>query len=389
MALGVNTTDIAGDAGASLDSFSARVGRRPTVAMWYQSWSEPLFYWSQMPVVDARGGIPMVTWEPVTSNGKGVPLESIAAGQHDAYLVTAARAAREWGRPFFVRFAHEMNGSWYPWGRGVHGNTSHQYIAAWRHVVGVFRREGAANVRWVWSPNATSPWVPRFESLYPGDSWVDWVALDGYNWGPLKGSGWRSFARVFAPSYEAMAVLTRKPIMIGETGAPERGGNKARWIRQALLRDLPRRMPNVRALVWFDRLKETDWRVNSSPGTLAAFRNAAVSRSMSLSAAGLLAVQPRSKLAPRTALRRPRIHAGWRSLGLQVRLRGSRCFSCAATVTLKRGNATARIRMRRRGRRFRASLTHLRRGPLRFRISLRDGANHRLAASRVRRLYIR
>jgi len=171
-----------------------------------------------------------------------------------------------------VRFAHEMNGNWYPWGSGVNGNTAARYIAAWRHVVRIFRRAGASNVRWVWSPNVYGNNGARaFAPLYPGNRWVDWVALDGYNWGPLRTSGWVGFGDLFGPSYDAMTRLTRKPLMIAETATSEHGGDKAAWIRDALEVTLPTRFPRVRALVWFDREKETDWRVTSSPAALLAF----------------------------------------------------------------------------------------------------------------------
>jgi beta-mannanase len=284
VALGVNTTD-APDRAAAIDSFAARVGRSPAIVMWYQSWTEPLFYPSQMTTVASRHAVPLITWEP-----DGVPLRQIASGARDAYIRQAAVAARAWGRPFFVRFAHEMNGNWYSW--GVRGNSSSDYVRAWRHVVRVFRQAGATNVRWVWSPNVTGYSAARFNRLFPGDRWVDWVGLDGYNWGAYKPSGWRSFRAVFSRSYARLARLTRKPMMIAEAGAPEQGGNKANWIRGGLLRELPRRMPRVRAVVWFDRKKEADWRVDSSRASLSAFRSAARSRLFSLGAHGLLAVKP-------------------------------------------------------------------------------------------------
>ena len=71
-----------------------------------------------------------------------------------------------------------MNGDWVPWGLGVNGNTARDYVAAWRHLVTVFAEEGASNVRWVWSPNVNPDGYLPFERLYPGDRWVDWLALD-------------------------------------------------------------------------------------------------------------------------------------------------------------------------------------------------------------------
>src|SRR5436853_485094 len=83
-----------------------------------------------------------LAWLPwVTTGGVGRPayaLRAIAAGEHDAYVREWARAAAAWGGPLYLRFAHEMNGDWYPWSVGVNGNTSADYQAAWRHVVDIF-----------------------------------------------------------------------------------------------------------------------------------------------------------------------------------------------------------------------------------------------------------
>ena len=65
--------------------------------------------------------------------------------------------------------------------------------------------------------------------------------------------------------------------MIAETASTELGGDKAKWITQGLLTDVPSRFPRVRAVVWFQENKETDWRVNSSSSALAAYRKAASS----------------------------------------------------------------------------------------------------------------
>ena len=65
--------------------------------------------------------------------------------------------------------------------------------------------------------------------------------------------------------------------MIAEIACTEEGGDKADWIRQGLLNDLPTLFPKVRAVIWFQEQKETDWRVNSSDAALAAFKQVAVS----------------------------------------------------------------------------------------------------------------
>jgi hypothetical protein len=68
-------------------------------------------------------------------------------------------------------------------------------------------------------------------------------------------------------------------VLIAETASTELGGDKAQWITQGLVTDLPARFPAVRAVIWFDENKETDWRVNSSAPALTGFRTAVASAS--------------------------------------------------------------------------------------------------------------
>lgn len=273
---------------AKLDAYAALVGRMPSRIEWYQDWAHPgvrEFDPVKMDGVVQRGALPIVTWNPWDdSAGAYQPaytLGTIVAGTYDSYIRQWARDAANWGHPFSLRFAPEMNGNWFPWGVGVGGNTSADYVAAWRHVVDIFRQEHATNVSWIWCPNVADAPQAVFASLYPGDSYVDWVGVDGYNWGTSQPGDpykhWVAFRDIFGASYYALTMLTIKPIMIAETASTELGGDKAQWITQGFLTDLPARFPNVRVVIWFDENKETDWRVNSSASALAAFRTVVAS----------------------------------------------------------------------------------------------------------------
>jgi hypothetical protein len=232
----------------------------------------------------------MVTWEPLSYHGRSYPLRAIARGRYDGYVRRAARRAAEWGRPILVRFAHEMNGNWYPWGAGIEGNDGRRYRRAWRRVVRIFRRAGADNVEWVWTPYIDGGRRP-FRAYFPGDRWVDWVGLDGFNWG--YGGRYLSFGGVFRSSYRRLARISRRPMMIAETGAYDHG--KPRWIRHALARDLPR-MHRIRALVWFNHpANGIDLRFNSSRRSLDAFRRAAGERYYRTSREALLAGPSRTR----------------------------------------------------------------------------------------------
>ena len=264
---------------STMEAFNDRVGRRAVIWHTYKNFDGDPFPYITVGTATEAGAVPLITWEPWNRN-----LRAIARGDEDGYLRGAARSAKGFGKPILLRFAHEMNGDWYPWGLGVNGNSAGDYVAAWRHVVNVFRHEGADNVRFVWAPN-----VGSFDSLYPGDEWVDFLGLDGYNWG-LKYNNWESFDEVFDSSYRAIVRLSHKPIIITEFASDELGGDKAAWVRHAFSPGVMDKYPQIRALVWFDENKETDWRVNSSAATLSAFQGALNQSLFGLDANGLLSL---------------------------------------------------------------------------------------------------
>ncbi|MGZ4676445.1 MAG: glycoside hydrolase family 26 protein [Acidimicrobiia bacterium] len=249
----------------------ALVGRHFDIDHRFQNWDvafpTPADQWD----VD-HGRIPMITWQPDSAS-----LDTIAAGGADAVIDARARAVAAFGHPLFLRFAHEMNADWYPWSGarastpGTHDAPA-KYVAAWRHVHDRFVAAGATNAVWVWNPNRAS--IPRAAwnaalRYYPGDDYVDWVGIDGYNRSRTHA---QSFTSIVTPLYDVFAA--RKPIMIGETASvegPDAAG-KAAWISAARTA-ITTRLPAVAALVWFDTEKQGfDWRVDSSPSALDAFR---------------------------------------------------------------------------------------------------------------------
>ena len=105
-------------------------------------------------------------------------------------------------------------------------------------------------------------------SLYPGDAYVDWTGLDGYNWGtnPASPRGWRTFDQLFRDTYDEIVegIAPSKPMMLAEVGSSEYGGSKADWIRDALAR-VPTEYQQIRALLWFDKFDDNmDWPIETS-----------------------------------------------------------------------------------------------------------------------------
>jgi beta-mannanase len=289
---------------SSVASYEQATGKQMTIIHWYALWGgwKHEFSRADLEVVDRRGSIPMITWEPWA----GVPNDpvwslraGILSGRHDAYIESWARGMAAYGKPVLLRFAHEMhNQPAYPWALDNFGNTASDYLAAWRHVRNIFDRNGANNVAWVWNPNtmgesSAASYAPIYRALYPGDAYVDWVGLDLYNTGPRLDWGapyWRSFASVASEPYAAVTALTNKPLVLGEVGSAETGGDKARWISEGLGPSLVQQFPRVRAIVWFDINKEESWAVQSSSSSRAAFVAALRQRQFMASAAELVPV---------------------------------------------------------------------------------------------------
>jgi beta-mannanase len=255
----------------AVDALQSTLHRDINIVNWYQSWGGGDWVSQVQPgVIGAVTGsqrTPLLTWEPWDpAAGADQPrfrLRRIADGEFDAYIGAWADGLRDVGSEVYLRPMHEMNGNWYPWSGTVNENSPALFIEAWRHMHDVFAAHGATNVRWVWSPMPQSvPDTPgnALERYYPGASYVDVLALDGYNWGSShpEWGGWQSFTQVFKAGYDRLAALGEQPIWFAEVGSADRGGDKAAWVRD--MWKTARRWPRLKALVWFDQDKEEDWR---------------------------------------------------------------------------------------------------------------------------------
>lgn len=271
---------------ANLEAFEHDVHKPASIVMWYQGWgvsdSSRYFQPSWMDNVRNHGSIPMVTWEPWNyTQGINQPdysLQNIISGRFDGYITQWAVASKAWGHAYFLRFAEEMNGNWFSWSEQVNGNRPTQYIQAWQHVHNIFTSVGATNVTWVWSPNVMYSGSTPLSELYPGSAYVDWIGMDGYNWSTVAGHHWQSFSQVFQQTYlTILSMSLGKPLMVAETASAQVGGNKAAWITDAFTVQIPRYFPAIKAVIWFDENKETDWRVESSASAQQAFANAIAS----------------------------------------------------------------------------------------------------------------
>jgi beta-mannanase len=277
-----------------LDRYESQAGRPVSILMWYQPWQEGdrnKLDAGTMVSVWRRGMVPMITWEPwgPGTNPKmllrpadqpAYRLRNIIEGRYDAYIRTWAAQIRDLGGPVMLRPMHEMNGTWYPWGGVANGNSPAEFAAAWRHIHDIFEAEHATNVTWVWSINVES--VPRsaentYSAYYPGDRYVDWTAISGFNFGTSADwSSWRTFDDWYQSPLRYLSRLG-KPVCIAEIGCVEKGGDKAAWLADAYQSISAE--PRIKAVVYYDasevgRSSSQDWRITTTPKSLSAYRAA-------------------------------------------------------------------------------------------------------------------
>jgi len=251
--------------------FEQLIGRKLRIDHHYYGWSGD----SQMfpAAIDrwdvANGRIPLISWQ-------GTDLNSIISGSQDSVIKSRARRVKSFGHPVFISWGYEMNGDWNSWS-GIKNNSPGttngpaKYVAAWRRIQKIFDKVGAKNATWVWTPNdrdvPSAAWN-HWTNYYPGDDYVDWVGVDGYNWGRLESwSTWTPFESLYRGVYRDYA--GRKPIMVVETGSVEQGGDKGAWIA-GMWKTLVYRYPAIKAIIWMER--GPHWMVETSSSAVDSFR---------------------------------------------------------------------------------------------------------------------
>jgi mannan endo-1,4-beta-mannosidase len=242
-------------------AFANATGARPDVLMYYSGWFEA--FQTGFAATAARlGAVPLVQMDPTR-----VSVAAIASGRYDGYLSEYAEAVRAYGHPVILSFGPEMNGWWSkPWGY-THTQPA-VFVAAWRHVITVFRALGVQNVTWLWTVNiindARGGNIPSPAPWWPGNSYVNWVGIDGYFLKP----NWQ-FAPLFGPTINAVHALTGDPILIAETGAVPAANQPAKIT--AVFAGI--HAYGLLGFVWFDSTNNANQNFSiSTPAAIAAFR---------------------------------------------------------------------------------------------------------------------
>jgi mannan endo-1,4-beta-mannosidase len=246
-----------------ITEFTNATGVKPRIVVYYSSWHEP-FSTSFAQAAWDHDAYVLVELQP-----NGVRLAAIAAGSSDAYLRSYADAIVAFGHPVILSFGHEMNGTWYSWGRGHTSPAT--FVAAWQHVVRVFRAAGAANVTWLWTVNSITGAARSLSRWWPGAAWVDWTGIDGYYFRATD-----TFGSVFGSTIADIRTFSSAPLLIAETAVGTTPDRESQI--DALFAGV--RAERLAGVVWFDESQHAgvyhqDWRLENDPSALAAFTAAA------------------------------------------------------------------------------------------------------------------
>lgn len=195
-----------------------------------------------------------------------ISFRDIVSGAKDVVFKSYAKLLGSVHCTVAVDFDHEFNARWTEW--GYTHETAAVFVSAWRHIVTIFRNNGATNVDWIWNPHVFVKSTTPIRPWYPGTSWVTMIGLDGYFYTSKD-----TFKTVFGSTLKQVHAFTRLPIFIIETGVNPTVN------RSAQIHNLfnGAREAGIVGVIWFDYHKYPghNWIINNDPAALTAFREAA------------------------------------------------------------------------------------------------------------------
>lgn len=312
----LNNTGSASDMRANAAKFQQVAGKKLALVTWFASAYENgrLISWRnhyapQLDAVRQIGAVSLIKFSVQDPAFPGRPqiadLKLIAQGGFDPYFAEMAGTLRDYGGPVFLSINHEMNGTWFPYSQAYPGSryTTADWVASWRRIVDILRREGANNVAFVWSPNVPS--VPDegalgYQKYYPGDEYVDWIGASFYSGNPIENLS--QLYRIYA---------TKKPFFLTEWATsieknryyPNFPGEGV-WVRNVIA-SLQKTYPRVKAISWFEWKKDDgNHLLERIPDQAQAYATGIQSPRYLADASGVLALPstggaPRMQVVPR------------------------------------------------------------------------------------------
>ena len=197
----------------SINDFESLIGKKMVWAMFSNNWGAEGIKFPEKNVKTIRnlGIIPFIRMMPGPDFREGeidskYTLQHIIDGNFDDKLRKWASDAKKIKSPMIVDFGPEMNGDWFPWsgilngggkldgyGDAKHADGHEKFKDAYRHIINLFKKEGAHNITWafhVFPPfekNENNELYKKWNNIknyYPGDNYIDWIGLAST--GPLN-----------------------------------------------------------------------------------------------------------------------------------------------------------------------------------------------------------
>lgn len=319
----------------SIESYSSRFGSTPALIGLYVNF--PLF---QSDTIQLENTIDQLAVKHSSLMLTLEPRKDLSAVTPNLLKDLSDKLIR-WNRkgvPVIVRFAHEMNGSWYPWGQNPE-----EYKKVFRNVATAVHKSPDSSI--LWSPNdgggypftggpySAKPGSNAYKTLdtnqdgilnmsddsyapyWPGANSVDWVGLSiyhfgaAYPWGENEIPGINKLAAKLNGTYrneivdetavpdfyEIYSVNYKKPFAISETAAfynssINKGASekeiKSAWIKQLFDSKFLDTHSNIKLMTWFEFKKQEndsgnaiiDWRINSNSDLSNEFKTAMKNR---------------------------------------------------------------------------------------------------------------
>ncbi|RUM42804.1 MAG: hypothetical protein DSY80_06635 [Desulfocapsa sp.] len=242
-----------------IKDFEVLAGKNIAWAYFSNNWFKGLTYpQSHIQAIRDSDAVPFVRLMPRSDTEQGLAenhfsLQNIIDGVFDAELKIWAQAAIADAKPLLVDFAVEPNGDWFGWSGIFNGGSTtdaygdptypdgpERYRDAYRHVIDLFREEGAKHITWFFHFNyASFPDVawnkPHY--YYPGDNYIDWIGTSLYG-SQMISEEWDGLAfseQLAAYVEDAQAVSMTKPMALLEFGVTDYhpDGSKALWLNDA------------------------------------------------------------------------------------------------------------------------------------------------------------
>jgi hypothetical protein len=259
-------------------------------------WENEIKFPSEMcRTLNDEGVIPLVGIMPWSTLKQGAPepvytLERLLNGDFDEDIAQCAEEAHDLGFPIMIEFGPEVNGSWFPWNGAWNGRDAtgygdralpdgpERFRDAYRKIIGIFRKQGAMDVTWVFHIAASGSPKEAWNSAsyyYPGDDWIDWIGASVY--GRLGDDRLTSFSDIMKRIYPGICALSAtKPLAVLEMGVTD-GDDKALWIKEAFAAINSGAYPRINAVSWWNKTHKQDGtrstlEIDSSPESLKSYR---------------------------------------------------------------------------------------------------------------------